>query len=175
VRRIDRAGLDLHTTRFFEAHGTGTQVGDVLEATAMGSVFGAVRSPADALSDPSEHGPILPPPPPPPPPPLPSTLRMRTAFLSSWHTRLRLDGAHSCGGLSSRPALSLSFVTTLPRDWLRPCARLHLPAQSSASSSLAREPSLATWAASWWHTIQCIVLPWRMPRSTCVLWDASGR
>ncbi|KAK3324470.1 fatty acid synthase S-acetyltransferase [Cercophora scortea] len=39
-----RAGLDLKTTRYFEAHGTGTPVGDPLEARAMGSAFKDERS-----------------------------------------------------------------------------------------------------------------------------------
>jgi len=45
----ERAGLDLKSTRFFESHGTGTQVGDALEAKAMGAVFGSVRSPEEPL------------------------------------------------------------------------------------------------------------------------------
>ena len=32
-------GLDLKTTRFFEAHGTGTLVGDPIEAGAISAVF----------------------------------------------------------------------------------------------------------------------------------------
>ncbi|KAF2107008.1 phenolpthiocerol synthesis polyketide synthase ppsA [Lophiotrema nucula] len=40
----DMAGLSLHDTGFFEAHGTGTQAGDVTEATAIQEVFGDVRS-----------------------------------------------------------------------------------------------------------------------------------
>jgi hypothetical protein len=80
----------------------------------------ATRADSSASPNPSEHGPLL------------STLMMRTAFLSSWHIRLRLDGAHSCGGLSSRPALMLSYEATSPRDWLCPCARLplHWPGSS---------------------------------------------
>ena len=34
-----RAGLDMTTTRYFEAHGTGTQIGDPLEASAIQSAF----------------------------------------------------------------------------------------------------------------------------------------
>lgn len=36
-----RAGLDPRGTQYFEAHGTGTQAGDPIEAGAMGSVFGS--------------------------------------------------------------------------------------------------------------------------------------
>lgn len=40
IRDAYRAGgLDLETTGFFEAHGTGTQIGDVLEADAIRSAF----------------------------------------------------------------------------------------------------------------------------------------
>ena len=42
-------GLDIGTTRFFEAHGTGTPVGDLLEAQAIGDVFKTVRTAADPL------------------------------------------------------------------------------------------------------------------------------
>lgn len=44
-----RAGLDLKTTRFFEAHGTGTPIGDPLEASAIGAVFKDERSAAEPL------------------------------------------------------------------------------------------------------------------------------
>ncbi|KAK2742657.1 Type I Iterative PKS [Onygenales sp. PD_40] len=44
-----KAGLDLGTTRFVESHGTGTAVGDPIEASALGAVFGRYRSPADPL------------------------------------------------------------------------------------------------------------------------------
>lgn len=44
-----KAGLSLDTTRFFEAHGTGTAVGDPIEARAMGAVFGRHRSPDEPL------------------------------------------------------------------------------------------------------------------------------
>lgn len=37
------AGLDLSTTRYFESHGTGTAIGDAMEAQAIHSVFGDVR------------------------------------------------------------------------------------------------------------------------------------
>ncbi|KAL8393845.1 hypothetical protein RB595_003557 [Gaeumannomyces hyphopodioides] len=39
------AGLDPSVTRFFEAHGTGTAVGDPIEAGAIGQVFSSHRSP----------------------------------------------------------------------------------------------------------------------------------
>jgi acyl transferase domain-containing protein len=35
----ERAGLSLEDTRFFEAHGTGTPMGDPIEAGAIGSAF----------------------------------------------------------------------------------------------------------------------------------------
>jgi hypothetical protein len=43
------AGLDFDQTRYFEAHGTGTGVGDPIEANAIGSVFAAYRSPEKPL------------------------------------------------------------------------------------------------------------------------------
>ena len=50
IRETYKAGgLDLETTRFFEAHGTGTPVGDPLEASAIGAVFGSQRSKEDPL------------------------------------------------------------------------------------------------------------------------------
>ncbi|TLD29138.1 hypothetical protein PspLS_03477 [Pyricularia sp. CBS 133598] len=39
------AGLDPSVTRFFEAHGTGTAVGDPIEASAIAEVFASHRSP----------------------------------------------------------------------------------------------------------------------------------
>ncbi|PLB52311.1 polyketide synthase [Aspergillus steynii IBT 23096] len=45
----DKAGLNFESTRFFEAHGTGTAVGDPIEAEAIGSVFRKARSPDDPL------------------------------------------------------------------------------------------------------------------------------
>lgn len=45
----DDAGLDLRSTLFFEAHGTGTQIGDSYEARAIGAVFKRYRSPDDPL------------------------------------------------------------------------------------------------------------------------------
>ncbi|KAH8730005.1 hypothetical protein GQ44DRAFT_673662 [Phaeosphaeriaceae sp. PMI808] len=44
-----RAGLDMWPTRYFEAHGTGTPVGDPIEASAIGSVFDKIRTPSDRL------------------------------------------------------------------------------------------------------------------------------
>lgn len=38
-----RAGLGLAETGYFEAHGTGTPLGDAIEARAIGTVFGPVR------------------------------------------------------------------------------------------------------------------------------------
>src|SRR4051812_18409258 len=43
----ERAGLELDETRFFEAHGTGTAVGDPIEAAAIGDVFQDYRSKED--------------------------------------------------------------------------------------------------------------------------------
>ena len=43
------AGLDLKTTRFFEAHGTGTSIGDPTEAFAISAVFKSQRSPTEPL------------------------------------------------------------------------------------------------------------------------------
>lgn len=48
-RTFDRAGLDLEPTRFFEAHGTGTPVGDPVEANAIGHAFRECRSAKDPL------------------------------------------------------------------------------------------------------------------------------
>ena len=44
-----RAGLSMEPTRFFEAHGTGTPIGDPREAQAIGNVFRRHRSPEDPL------------------------------------------------------------------------------------------------------------------------------
>ncbi|KAF4965561.1 hypothetical protein FSARC_6646 [Fusarium sarcochroum] len=44
-----KAGLDLGLTRYFEAHGTGTQVGDPTEVGAIGRVFRKYRSSEDPL------------------------------------------------------------------------------------------------------------------------------
>ncbi|PVH93893.1 ketoacyl-synt-domain-containing protein [Periconia macrospinosa] len=45
----EKAGLDLASTRYFESHGTGTAVGDPLEASAIGTVFSPHRSESDPL------------------------------------------------------------------------------------------------------------------------------
>ncbi|KAF8241412.1 hypothetical protein K440DRAFT_656775 [Wilcoxina mikolae CBS 423.85] len=42
-------GMDLKTTRFFEAHGTGTPVGDPIEASAIAEVFNPHRSKEEPL------------------------------------------------------------------------------------------------------------------------------
>ncbi|KAE8143892.1 putative polyketide synthase [Aspergillus pseudotamarii] len=44
-----RANIDMQPTRFFEAHGTGTLVGDPIEATAIGQTFRYHRSLDDPL------------------------------------------------------------------------------------------------------------------------------
>jgi acyl transferase domain-containing protein len=44
-----KAGLDMRTTRFFEAHGTGTAVGDPIESGAIGAAFRKYRSPSEPL------------------------------------------------------------------------------------------------------------------------------
>ncbi|KAI4194227.1 MAG: hypothetical protein LQ350_007892 [Teloschistes chrysophthalmus] len=44
-----KAGLDMGLTRFFEAHGTGTAIGDPTEARAIGECFKMYRSPAEPL------------------------------------------------------------------------------------------------------------------------------
>ncbi|TGJ81201.1 hypothetical protein E0Z10_g7561 [Xylaria hypoxylon] len=50
IRRVySQAGLDMSLTRFFEAHGTGTSVGDPIEASAIGELFGCVRTPEQPL------------------------------------------------------------------------------------------------------------------------------
>ncbi|TLD05739.1 uncharacterized protein PgNI_08484, partial [Pyricularia grisea] len=43
------AGLDPSVTRFFEAHGTGTAVGDPIEASAIAEIFATHRSPKSPL------------------------------------------------------------------------------------------------------------------------------
>lgn len=40
----EKAGLDPSETGYIEAHGTGTKVGDPIEATALHSVFGEGRT-----------------------------------------------------------------------------------------------------------------------------------
>ncbi|KAM3158720.1 hypothetical protein ABEW05_000751 [Botrytis cinerea] len=44
-----KGGLDLAKTRYFEAHGTGTPLGDPIEAGAIGSVFREYRSATEPL------------------------------------------------------------------------------------------------------------------------------
>jgi acyl transferase domain-containing protein len=44
-----KAGLSMEPTRFFEAHGTGTSVGDPIEMNALGKAFQHVRDPDDPL------------------------------------------------------------------------------------------------------------------------------
>ncbi|PYH78069.1 polyketide synthase [Aspergillus uvarum CBS 121591] len=44
-----KAGLDMRSTRYFEAHGTGTPVGDPIETRAIGSAFQSYRSSDDPL------------------------------------------------------------------------------------------------------------------------------
>lgn len=44
-----KAGLSMEPTRFFEAHGTGTPVGDPIECNALGEVFRSIRSTDDPL------------------------------------------------------------------------------------------------------------------------------
>ncbi|KAI0396952.1 polyketide synthase [Xylariaceae sp. FL0594] len=44
-----QAGLDMSLTRFFEAHGTGTSVGDPIEASGIGELFGPYRSADEPL------------------------------------------------------------------------------------------------------------------------------
>ncbi|KAI1357546.1 hypothetical protein F5Y08DRAFT_352231 [Xylaria arbuscula] len=50
IREVySRAGLDFKATRYFEAHGTGTPIGDPTEMSAIGRVFGSVRSSSEPL------------------------------------------------------------------------------------------------------------------------------
>lgn len=44
-----KGNIDMEPTRFFEAHATGTQAGDPVEANAIGETFCNVRSAADPL------------------------------------------------------------------------------------------------------------------------------
>lgn len=48
-RAYDQAGLELDNTRFFEAHGTGTVIGDSTEASAIATVFSKHRSNSSPL------------------------------------------------------------------------------------------------------------------------------
>ena len=43
------AGLDCAQTAYIEAHGTGTAVGDPIEAEAIATVFGSTRSTEDPI------------------------------------------------------------------------------------------------------------------------------
>lgn len=49
ARTYELAKLDMEPTRFFEAHGTGTPVGDPIEANAIGAAFRHCRSADDPL------------------------------------------------------------------------------------------------------------------------------
>ncbi|KAL8665801.1 MAG: hypothetical protein Q9202_001923 [Teloschistes flavicans] len=53
-----KAGLDMGLTRFFEAHGTGTAIGDPTEARAIGECFKMYRSPAEPLYVFVDHKPL---------------------------------------------------------------------------------------------------------------------
>ncbi|KAF4179877.1 hypothetical protein CNMCM7927_001594 [Aspergillus lentulus] len=44
-----KAGLDMSLTRYFEAHGTGTPIGDPIETRAIGTAFRRYRSPEQPL------------------------------------------------------------------------------------------------------------------------------
>lgn len=45
----DKAGLSMKATRYIEAHGTGTPVGDPIEASAIGAAFREHRSDKEPL------------------------------------------------------------------------------------------------------------------------------
>ncbi|PVH93388.1 reducing type I polyketide synthase [Periconia macrospinosa] len=45
----EKAGMDINCTTYFEAHGTGTSVGDPIEASAIGECFGRWRTPKNPL------------------------------------------------------------------------------------------------------------------------------
>ncbi|MCJ1245434.1 hypothetical protein MMC30_002638 [Trapelia coarctata] len=49
IETYRKSGLSMIPTRFFEAHGTGTAVGDPIEANALGSAFRGSRSSEDPL------------------------------------------------------------------------------------------------------------------------------
>ncbi|KAI6381444.1 hypothetical protein MCOR25_001140 [Pyricularia grisea] len=50
IRRVyEKAQLPLDRTRFFEAHGTGTPVGDPIEMAAIGRIFAPLRTPETPL------------------------------------------------------------------------------------------------------------------------------
>lgn len=48
-RTYKQSNIDMEPTRFFEAHGTGTKVGDPVEANAIGMAFGKYRTEDDPL------------------------------------------------------------------------------------------------------------------------------
>ncbi|KAL8782131.1 MAG: hypothetical protein Q9213_005665 [Squamulea squamosa] len=48
-RTYKQANIDMEPTRFFEAHGTGTRIGDPIEANAIGATFRHCRSAHDPL------------------------------------------------------------------------------------------------------------------------------
>ena len=48
-RTYAQAGIDPSQTRFFEAHGTGTPVGDPIEAGAISEMFNKYRSAEEPL------------------------------------------------------------------------------------------------------------------------------
>lgn len=48
-KAYNEVGLDLHSTRYFEAHATGTAVGDPAEMKAISEVFSEYRSPEDPM------------------------------------------------------------------------------------------------------------------------------
>ncbi|SMR55841.1 unnamed protein product [Zymoseptoria tritici ST99CH_3D1] len=50
IRQVYKAaGLDMDQTAYFEAHGTGTPIGDPYELSALGATFGATRTEANPL------------------------------------------------------------------------------------------------------------------------------
>ena len=49
LETYQKAGLDMSCTRYFEAHGTGTAIGDPIEARALGRAFREYRSSIDPL------------------------------------------------------------------------------------------------------------------------------